>query len=176
MFAGDHTELTMMKMMMNCFCGMVDRRNVFSLISSWNHCQRSSPWWISDTLRGGIEPVQNLNSGFVEWSCPVVITTTSQCHEVSCHPSIRAYSCSLLCVIITCNHLPFFLCFFFCTIVNWATDTAQKMKFSMKDLFSKCDQIWPHSCRFGHIYWRNPWWKTSFFCAMGELMLFFPLV
>ena len=19
------------------------------------------------------------------------------------------------------------------------------------------------NCRFGHIYWRNPWWKTSFF-------------
>ena len=32
------------------------------------------------------------------------------------------------------------------------------MKFSIKDFFSKCDQ-----CRFGHIYWRNPQWKTSFF-------------
>ena len=33
--------------------------------------------------------------------------------------------------------------------------TAQKMKFSNKDFFSKCE--------FGHIYWRNPYWKTSFF-------------
>ena len=40
--------------------------------------------------------------------------------------------------------------------------TAQKMKFSIKDFFSKCDQI--HRKRqFGHIYWRNPEWKTSFF-------------
>ena len=22
------------------------------------------------------------------------------------------------------------------------------------------------NCGFGHVYWRNPWWKTSFFCAM----------
>ena len=27
--------------MMNCFCGMVDRRKPFSLISSRDHCQRS---------------------------------------------------------------------------------------------------------------------------------------
>ena len=33
-------------------------------------------------------------------------------------------------------------------------DTREKMKFSIKDCFSK----W-----FGHIYWRNPQWKTSFF-------------
>ena len=30
-------------MMMNCFCGMVDRRKKFSLISSQDHCQRFSP-------------------------------------------------------------------------------------------------------------------------------------
>ena len=29
--------------------------------------------------------------------------------------------------------------------------TPQKMKFSIKDFFSKCDQI-----RSFHIYWRNP--------------------
>ena len=27
----------------DCFCGMVDRRKAFSLISSRDHCQRSSP-------------------------------------------------------------------------------------------------------------------------------------
>ena len=43
--------MMMMMMMMNCFCGMVDRRKAFSLISSWDHCQRSSPLQISDTLR-----------------------------------------------------------------------------------------------------------------------------
>ena len=30
-------------MVMNCFCGMVDPRKAFSLISSRDHCQRSSP-------------------------------------------------------------------------------------------------------------------------------------
>ena len=43
--------------------------------------------------------------------------------------------------------------------------TAQKMKFSIEDFFSKCDQIrsklriWSHllvNCGFGHIYWRSP--------------------
>ena len=58
--------MMMMMMVMNCFCGMVDRRKVFSLISSWDHCQRSSPLQISDMPRAGFEPVQNLRSGFVE--------------------------------------------------------------------------------------------------------------
>ena len=42
----------MMMMMMNCFCGMVDRQKAFSLISSQDHCQRSSPLLIFNTLRG----------------------------------------------------------------------------------------------------------------------------
>ena len=66
----------MMMMMMNYFCGMVDRRKAFSLISSRDHCQRSSPSRISDTPLAGFEPAQNLSSGFVEGSCAVVITTT----------------------------------------------------------------------------------------------------
>ena len=66
--------------MMNWFCGMVDRRKPFSLISSGYHCQRSSPLQISDTPRAGFEPAQNLSSGLVEWSCAVVITTTLRCH------------------------------------------------------------------------------------------------
>ena len=73
----------MMIMMMNCFCGMVDRRKAFSLISSWDHCQRSSPSWTSDTLWTGFEPVHNLSSGLVEWSCAVVITTTPRHHIVT---------------------------------------------------------------------------------------------
>ena len=58
--------IMMMMMMMNCFCGMVDRRKTFSLISSWDHCQRSSPSRISDTPRAGFETAQNLSSGLVE--------------------------------------------------------------------------------------------------------------
>ena len=68
-------------MMMNSYCGMVDRRKAFSLISSRDHCQRSSPSWISDTPRAGFELAQNLSSGFVEWSCAVVITTTPRRHK-----------------------------------------------------------------------------------------------
>ena len=52
----------MMMMMMNCYCGMVDRRKAFSLISSRDHCQRSSSSRISDTPRAGFEPAQNLNT------------------------------------------------------------------------------------------------------------------
>ena len=33
----------MMMMMMNCFCGIVDPRKAFSLLSSQDNCQRSSP-------------------------------------------------------------------------------------------------------------------------------------
>ena len=62
--------------MMNCFCGMVDRQKAFSLISSRDHCQRSSPLRISNMPRSGFEPAQNLSSGLVEWSCAVLIATT----------------------------------------------------------------------------------------------------
>ena len=68
--------------MMNCFCGMDDRWKALSLISSWDHCQRSSSSRISNTPRAGLEPAQNLSSGFVEWSCAVAITTTPQCHRM----------------------------------------------------------------------------------------------
>ena len=67
--------MIMMMMIMNCFCAMVDRRKAFSLISSRDHCQRSSPSRISDTPRAEFEPAQNLSSDLVEWSCAVVITT-----------------------------------------------------------------------------------------------------
>ena len=60
------------------FCGMADLWKTFGLISSWDHCQRSSPSQISDILWTGFEPAQNLSSGLVEWSCAVVITTTPQ--------------------------------------------------------------------------------------------------
>ena len=60
------TIYQMMIMKMNCFCCMVDRRKTFSLISSRDHCQESSPSQISDTPRAGFEPAQNLSSGLVE--------------------------------------------------------------------------------------------------------------
>ena len=45
-------------MMMNCFCGMADRRK--------DHCQRFSPSRISDMPWAEFEPVQNLSSDLVE--------------------------------------------------------------------------------------------------------------
>ena len=68
-------------MMMNC--GMVDQWKAFSLFSSWDNCQRSSPLRISDTPQAGFEPAQSLSSGLVEWSCTVVITTTPQHHYMA---------------------------------------------------------------------------------------------
>ena len=51
--------------LLNCFCGLVDRRKVFSLISSQYHCQRSSPSRIPYMLRPRFEPIQDLSSGLV---------------------------------------------------------------------------------------------------------------
>ena len=45
---------------------MVDWRKAFSLISSQDHCQRSLPSRISDTLQAGFDPAQNLSSGLNE--------------------------------------------------------------------------------------------------------------
>ena len=76
-----HLQLEPIMMMVNCFCGMIDQRKAFSLISSRDHCRRSSPSRISDMLQAGSDPAQNLSSGLVEWSCAVVLTTTPQCHR-----------------------------------------------------------------------------------------------
>ena len=40
-----------------------------------------------------------------------------------------------------------------------------KMKFSLKNFFIKCDKF-TKNCGFGHMYWRNPYCETSFFCAL----------
>ena len=48
--------MMMMMMMMTCFCGMVNRQNAFSRISRLTF----------DTPRAGLEPAQNLGSGFIE--------------------------------------------------------------------------------------------------------------
>ena len=42
------------------------------------------------------------------------------------------------------------------------TATAQKMKFFIKDFFSKCDQIHKRQRIWSHLL-RNPLWETSFF-------------
>ena len=90
-------------MIMNCFCGMVDRGKVFSLISSRDHCQRFLSSRISDTPRAGFEPVQNLSSGFVEWSCAGMITTTPRRHKKGCTSSLTSlnrFSVVFSCVLV----------------------------------------------------------------------------
>ena len=82
----------MMMIMMNCFCDMVDGRKAFSLISSWDHCQRSSLLWISNTPRAGFEPAQNLSADLVEWSCAVVLTTTPRHQQIN-YTVISNYQC-----------------------------------------------------------------------------------
>ena len=64
-----------------CFCGIVRGRKLFRLISSWSHCETSSPSQISDTPWVGFESVQNHNSGSIEWTCEVVLTTTPRDKE-----------------------------------------------------------------------------------------------
>ena len=58
--------MMMMMLLMNCFCGMVDRRKA-------NHCQRFSPWRISNMPPPRFGSDQNLSSGLVEWSYAVAI-------------------------------------------------------------------------------------------------------
>ena len=67
-------------MMMNCFCGIVHQRKEFRLFLNWGHHQKSSPSRTSNISQAGFEPVQNLSSGFIEWSCTMVIITTPQNH------------------------------------------------------------------------------------------------
>ena len=55
-----------------------------------------------------------------------------------------------------------------------SSSIAQIVKFSIKDFFSKCDQI-AVSCGFGHIYCRNPWWKIPFFVQWFRFSKPFPL-
>ena len=111
-------------MKMNCFCCMVDQRKAFSLISSRDHCQRSSPSRISDTQQAGFEPAQNLSSSFVEWSCAVFITTIPTCsvifvigyvkeglpfaHDLSLENSANSYLCFWLALLHSVSWFFFF--------------------------------------------------------------------
>lgn len=77
---------------MICCYDMVDGWKVFSLISSHGYCQRSSLLQIFHMLGAGFKPVQNMSSGFLEWSFAVVITITTQCQfepSLTCFGSFR---------------------------------------------------------------------------------------
>ena len=59
---------------------MVDKRNAFSLISSWDHCQEYSSPQISDTLQVHSEPGHKLSPDFAKWK-PAVVITTKPCRH-----------------------------------------------------------------------------------------------
>ena len=63
-----------------CFCDMLDRRKVLSLISYLEWCQRSSPSQISCKPQKGFELAQNLGSGLFQWICAIVITIIPHRH------------------------------------------------------------------------------------------------
>ena len=67
-------------MVRNCFFGMVDNQRVFSIVSSWNYCQKILPSPTSSMPWAGFKHAQNLISDFAEWCSAVVITTTPQHH------------------------------------------------------------------------------------------------
>ena len=84
--------MMMMVMMMNCFCSMVDQQKTFSLLSSRDHCQRSSSSQISNTPRAGFDPAQNLSSDLVLLklcSSDNHYTTTPQFRYSACGPYIN---------------------------------------------------------------------------------------
>ena len=47
--------IIIMMIMMNCLCSINDQQKAFNLISSRDHCQRSSPSWIFDTPRAELK-------------------------------------------------------------------------------------------------------------------------
>ena len=53
----------------------------------------------------------------------------------------------------------FFLEIYSCFQTKCRKATVQKLKFCIKDFFSKCDQM-SRKLRFSHIYWINTSWKT----------------
>ena len=66
---------TMILLIMNCFCRMVDQQNSLSFISNRDHRQRFSSSQTSDMPWAEFEPAWNPSSDFVQKTCAVVIIT-----------------------------------------------------------------------------------------------------
>ena len=99
------TSICFSLMMMNFFCGMVDQRKAFNLISGWGHCQRSSSSRISNKQQARFEPVQHLSSGLVWWSCAVATTITPRHHNSAImyhyHLLLLQYHCFYVSLVMT---------------------------------------------------------------------------
>ena len=46
------------------------------------------------------------------------------------------------------------------------------MKFSIRDFLTVIVTKSAGNCGFGHSYWRNPLWETSFFVQLDETEIF----
>ena len=68
-------------LMMICFCGWLTNKRSLILFAA-RTIVRDPHYQEYDISWPGFELVQNLNSGFDEWSCAVVITTTPQHHKM----------------------------------------------------------------------------------------------
>ena len=76
--------------MVNCFCGMFNRCKACSLISSWDHSQRSLPSWISNTARACIWACVELCSSMLRY-WPRLPNITSECYAPLCNSQILLY-------------------------------------------------------------------------------------
>ena len=80
-------------LMMNCFCGIVDRRKALTLISSRDNYQSFSPSQTSDTLRAGFELPQNQFRLYWRKLC------NSDSYCITCEKHVNSFQ-------ITCLNLP----------------------------------------------------------------------
>ena len=56
-----------------------------------------------------------------------------------------------------------------------STNTEQKMKFPLRISTVNVTKS-AENCGLGHIYWRNPYWKTSFLCSNDKFAKYEKLV
>ena len=129
----------MMMIMMNCFSGMVDRRNLISIIFSRNLYQRFSPSKISDMPGARFKSLPKINSNFVEWSWVVMLTLTPQ----------RQTAC-----LVTYNKEILIDNFIFCALTYksrpWIYHNVQQPQF----MITACLQIQSNNPCFFVKFWR----------------------
>ena len=52
-------------------------------------------------------------------------------------------------------------------VLNYTSTLQKKKRFPLRISLVNITKS-AENCGFIYIYWRNPWWKTSFFCAVAE--------
>ena len=77
--------MMIMIMINEAFVVWLTNERRLALFSAWTIAARDFHNRESPTRRAGFELVQNLSSGFVEWSCAVVIPTSRHYYYHNCH-------------------------------------------------------------------------------------------